>query len=55
MQGRQQLGCCVPHSVIRELPQVSMLSGMQGWSPERSQRFGHAFLNAVLAVVPDLR
>ena len=27
----------------------------QGWSPERSQRFGHAFLNAVLAVLPDLR
>ena len=28
---------------------------MQGWSLERSQRFGHAFLNAVLAVLPDLR
>ncbi|CAK0783250.1 hypothetical protein CVIRNUC_006449 [Coccomyxa viridis] len=28
---------------------------VQGWSLERSQRFGHAFLNAVLAVLPDLR
>ena len=28
---------------------------VQGWSPERSERFGHAFLNAVLAVLPDLR
>ena len=45
----------MPNSVIREQPKVSLLCGLQGWSPERSQRFGHAFLNAVLAVLPDLR
>ncbi|CAL8472033.1 g11575 [Coccomyxa elongata] len=28
---------------------------VQGWSPERSVRFGAAILNAILAVVPDLR
>ncbi len=28
---------------------------VQGWSPERSVRFGAAMLNAILAVVPDLR
>ena len=28
---------------------------VQGWSPERSVRFGAAMLNAILAVLPDLR
>jgi hypothetical protein len=28
---------------------------VQGWSPERSSRFGAAMLNAILAVIPSLR
>jgi hypothetical protein len=28
---------------------------VQGWSPERANRFGAAFVSAVAAVLPNLR
>lgn len=34
-------------------PNIRLL--LQGWSPERSMRLGGAMLEAVLAVVPQLR